>query len=79
MPYAGGVRGRHAPTLQRISSSERSMPYAGGVRGHGVLILQRIFSSERSMPYAGGVRGRHAPEPPAGALPLDPKLMLIPV
>jgi hypothetical protein len=27
------------------------------------------------LPYAGGVRGALPPEPPAGALPLDPKMM----
>src|SRR4051794_36042554 len=27
------------------------------------------------VPYAGGVRGYPPPEPPAGALPLDPKWM----
>src|SRR4051812_7805525 len=41
-------------------------------------LAPRMFScTECGLPYAGGVRGLPPPEPPAGALPLDPECMLL--
>ena len=54
----------------------RQLPYAGGVRASMILEPQLVRTQMCSCPTQAASGGTMPPEPPAGALPLDPNFIL---